>query len=351
MIPLQRALHQDRKKLAVLTNNDPDMKATNPALLTRIRNQQANTIIPSLPVMQGDILSKFIQMLWCITLDFSGTGKKADAVHPSHFLKFDANGDLSTFKNIGDFIQFVDNIQAVCMAVFMEDKKSIPFFSRIFLLLRDKFRDTSLDRSVEHLNCNFMAYNLALMFNEWAQLYTNGANINATHEEFLQMNLAVLDFDEIEWQQRCKSKDMSKVPNQQVTPKAAKSLPATTAGSPRTKGNKHKLGGKAAPPAPKRQKTSAPTQAGSGAPAAAVQQGRGANKGKQATMCLKHILHEKDPLEFPAQCVNAPCHRSHATQLQGGKFSAQDKTAALGILANPRGTFETKAKQYIIANM
>eukprot|EP01035_Chromulina_nebulosa_P011851 gene11851-15825_t len=143
MAPLQRALHHNRKKLAMLTNNDPDIKVTNPTLITRIRNQQANTIIPTLPVMQSDVLPKFIQMIWCITLDFSGTGKKADAVHPSHFLKPDTNGDLSTFKSIDDFRDCIDNLQAVCMAVFMEDKTSVPFFSRIFMPLRDKFRASS----------------------------------------------------------------------------------------------------------------------------------------------------------------------------------------------------------------
>jgi hypothetical protein len=103
MAPLQRALHHNRWKLSMLTNNDPDIKVTNPTLLTRIRNQQANTIIPTLPVMPSDILPKLIQMFWCVTLDFSGTGKKANAVHRSHFLRPDANGDLSTFKCIEYF--------------------------------------------------------------------------------------------------------------------------------------------------------------------------------------------------------------------------------------------------------
>jgi hypothetical protein len=178
MAPLQRALHHNRWKLSMLTNNDPDIKVTNPTLLTRIRNQQANTIIPTLPVMQSDILPKFIQMIWCVTLDFSGTGKKADAVHPSHFFRPDANGDLSTFKCIEDFRDCIDNIQAVCMAVFMEDKASVPFFSRIFLPLRDKFRASSHAGSLGHLSCNFMAYELAIILNKWADLYKNGDNVN-----------------------------------------------------------------------------------------------------------------------------------------------------------------------------
>ena len=54
---------------------------------------------------------------------------------------------------------------------------------------------------------------------------------------------------------------------------------------------------------------------------------------------------------MPDECPNIPCHRNHGIQLQGGKFSATDKAAALAILAIPKGTFATKAKQYIIANM
>ena len=143
LMALQRALHHDRAKLAALTGNDPDMKATNPLLLTHIRNQQASTMIADLPIMQSTILPKLLQFNWCVTMDFSGPGKVADAVHPSHFLPRASNGSLGTFKAIEDFRTWVDNIEAVCTAVFLEDHNSIPFFRRIWLRLRDQFRDTS----------------------------------------------------------------------------------------------------------------------------------------------------------------------------------------------------------------
>ena len=131
LMALQRALHHDRAKLITLTGNDPDMKATNPLLLTHIRNQQASTMIADLPIMQSAILPKLLQFNWCVAMDFSGPGKVADAVHPSQFLPRAPNGHLGTFKTIEDFRTWVDNIEAVCTAVFLEDQQSIPFFRRI----------------------------------------------------------------------------------------------------------------------------------------------------------------------------------------------------------------------------
>ena len=193
LMALQRALHHDRAKLAALTSNDPDMKATNPLLLTHIRNQQASTMIADLPIMQSSILPKLLQFNWCVAMDFSGPGKVADAVQPSQFLPRAANGNLGTFKTIEDFRVWVDNIiEAVCTAVFLEDQHSTPFFRRIWLRLRDQFRDASAYGTVEHINKNFMAHELALICNKWAELYTCEANINMPIDKFLAKNLEVL---------------------------------------------------------------------------------------------------------------------------------------------------------------
>ena len=73
--------------------------------------------------MQSDILSKFIQMmLLCIKLDFSGRDGPAKKPLFSEQATFSElvrrQRRPQHFRTIGDFIQFVDNIQAVvCMAV------------------------------------------------------------------------------------------------------------------------------------------------------------------------------------------------------------------------------------------
>jgi hypothetical protein len=59
-------------------------------------------------------------------------------------------GRRGLFKTIEDFRMWMDNIEAVCTAVFLEDQHSTTFFRRnwpllrhIWLHLREQFRDTS----------------------------------------------------------------------------------------------------------------------------------------------------------------------------------------------------------------
>eukprot|EP01036_Dinobryon_divergens_P034914 gene34914-45186_t len=176
-------------------------------------------MIADLPIMQSSILPKLLQFNWCVAMDFSGPGKVADAVQPSQFLPRAANGNLGTFKTIEDFRVWVDNIiEAVCTAVFLEDQHSTPFFRRIWLRLRDQFRDASAYGTVEHINKNFMAHELALICNKWAELYTCEANINIPIDKFLAKNLEVLQFNQKEWRDNSRSIDISKIPIQRVGP-------------------------------------------------------------------------------------------------------------------------------------
>ena len=74
--PLLRLLHNDRQKLAKITNGDPTIKVSNPAMLAKIKISQLNTNLEDLPIMQTR------------HIDYSGAGSKADAWHIAHFLKF-----------------------------------------------------------------------------------------------------------------------------------------------------------------------------------------------------------------------------------------------------------------------
>ena len=360
LMALQRALHHDRAKLTALTGNDPDMKATNPLLLTHIRNQQASTMIADLPIMQSSILPKLLQFNWCVAMDFSGPGKVADAVHPSQFLPRAANGSLGTFKTIEDFRMWVDNIEAVCTAVFLEDQHSTPFFRRIWLRLREQFRDTSAYGTVEHINKNFMAHELALICNKWAELYTCEANINMPIEAFLAKNLAVLQFNQKEWRDNSRSIDISKIPVQRVgpptrdvqTPAPAPGLPPRVQ-APRQQKRRAAVNNPVPPPQAKRQRVTPPAANNGAVPRAvnsAPNQAQAARH--QDSICLKHTLHAQDPVQFPIDCTQPPpCSRRHNVQLNAGKFSAQDKKAALAGLASMKGTFAVNATQYILNNM
>jgi hypothetical protein len=68
---LLRLLHNDRLKLAKLTNNDAAVKMTNPVLLVIIKTSQLNTNLEDLPIIQTHMLTK--------QKDYSGPVAKADA--------------------------------------------------------------------------------------------------------------------------------------------------------------------------------------------------------------------------------------------------------------------------------
>jgi len=52
-----------------------------------------------------------------------------------------------------------------------------------------------------------MAYELAMIFSQWAQLYTDPQYATMEFEEFKQLNIAVLEFDNTQWRQECKNAD------------------------------------------------------------------------------------------------------------------------------------------------
>ena len=77
--PLLRLLHNDRQKLAKVTNGDPTIKVSNPAMLAKIKITQLNTNLEDLPIMQTHVLTKLLTMTACTQIDYSGAGSKADA--------------------------------------------------------------------------------------------------------------------------------------------------------------------------------------------------------------------------------------------------------------------------------
>ena len=314
LMALQRALHHDRVKLTELTGGDSEMKATNPLLLTHIRNQQASTTIADLPVMQSTMLPKFLQFN-CIDMDFSGPGKVSDAVHPAQFLPRAANGTLRTFTTIEDFRMWVDNIEAVCAAVFLEDQRPTPFYRRIWLRLREQFRDTSAYGTVEHINRKFMAHELAKICNQWAALYTDAANINMSSEDFLAKNIAVLQFNQKEWRDNSRSIDISKIAVQRAGPplKESSTLPVPQIAPPRAaapRQQKRNVPGGSRVVQPQAKKPRAAPVAAPVAAPAAPQGGNAAPAAapvaRQDSICLKHILHGQDPAQFPVECNQTP---------------------------------------------
>lgn len=291
------------------------MKATNPLLLTHLRNQQASTMIADLPIMQSSILPKLLQFNWCVAMDFSGPGKVADAVHPSQFLPRAANGNIGTFKTIEDFRMWVDNIEAVCTAAaFLEDRHSTPFFRRIWLPLREQFRDTSAFGTVEHINKNFMAHELALICNKWAELHTCKAKISPSRNF---------------WPRTSKCCSSTKRSGGVTAAKDAQAPAPAPAAPPRVSAQRQQKRKGAAnnhvpQPQAKRQRVTPPVANNGATPCAGNSAPNPAQAARhQDSICLKHTLHAKDPVQFPIDCTQPPpCSRRHNVQLNAEKFSA-----------------------------
>ncbi len=141
--PLLRLLHNDRQKLAKITNGDPTIKFSNPAMLAKIKISQLNTnLVEDLSIMQTHLLTKLLAMTACMQIDYSGAGSKADAWHIAHFVKFEKDGAiLREFKTMKDFQDFVDTVEKCFCAIAMETKRDRAFFRDVFRPMRNNFSD------------------------------------------------------------------------------------------------------------------------------------------------------------------------------------------------------------------
>ena len=76
----------------------------------------------------------------------------------------------------------------------------------------------------------------------------------------------------------------------------------------------------------------------------------GAKKG----LCLKDLLHKKDPVEFPSSCPkpDVQCKFRHGVHLTAaGKLSQADKTAVLTGMAAMVGPFAEQERTYIESHL
>jgi len=69
MLPLRRALHNDKGKMQRITQHAAEQKLTDPAIATAIRNMQTSTALHGLPVMLPDHIPHLLGFNWCIDPD------------------------------------------------------------------------------------------------------------------------------------------------------------------------------------------------------------------------------------------------------------------------------------------
>jgi hypothetical protein len=300
--PLLRLLHNDRQKLAKVTNGgDPTIKVSNPAMLAKIKISQLNTNLEDLPIMQTHVLTNLLAMTACTQIDYSGAGSKADAWHIAHFLKFKKDGaTLREFKTIKDFQEFVDTVEKCFCAIAMETKRDRAFFREIFRPMRDNFSDDACRKTkLDDLPADWMAYELAVLFTKWAQLYTDPLYAAMDFDAFKKLNIETLYFDNAAWRSECRDADQSITPVQRVNPPTkAAATPAPSAGYKRGQGAQPTEGHQGA----KRQRP----QQRPPPPAAAAQPAVHKNAkppakpaARSQTACLRHLLHSQEPVQFP----------------------------------------------------
>ncbi len=100
--PLRRALLNDRAKIHALTQNASEQNLTDPAIATAVRNLQKSNALQDISALHPDNLPHLLSFNWCFDPVYSGTSKKADAIHIAMFLKSSTyRGDQNSSQHRG----------------------------------------------------------------------------------------------------------------------------------------------------------------------------------------------------------------------------------------------------------
>ena len=82
----------------------------------------------------------------------------------------------------------------------METKRDRAFFHDIFRPMRDNFSDACRKTKLDDLPADWMAYELAVLFTKWAQLYYADPLYAAMDfDAFKKLNIEALYFDNAAW--------------------------------------------------------------------------------------------------------------------------------------------------------
>jgi hypothetical protein len=363
-LPIRRALHGDKGKIQTFMKGEADMKVTNPKFLTRVRNESKLTLrISQLPIMQSNLLLKFLTMNFCLIIDWQGAGaiKVPDACHLCMFMPASLQGGVTVyhkFESSAEIRKAIENLKAVCMDCFRESyhDNPEPFFSLIFEKLKDQLQDEDPDVEILHVHIDYQVQHVEEILVKWSGLYTDEDNEHMNIVEFRDLNIRTLQINTTKWLNNRSMRDMSRIPAQIFAPPGIKKEivgKVADAGPKRYPREDKRLYQAVNPP-----KGANPKQnAGGGAKHAVVlpvvppkQPVGGGQKG----LCLKDLLHRKDPSEFPSGCPRptAQCKFRHAVQLTAaGKLNPGDKAALLTGMGSMAGPFAVQAREYIEAHL
>jgi len=353
MLPLRRALHNDKGKLQRITQHAAEQKLTDPAIATAIRNMQTSTALHGLPVMLPDHIPHLLGFNWCIDPEFTGSSKKADALSIALFLK-NRTGEVRTLQSFEDIRQAIENMKSVYTTIAMEDRSTeFPFYTRLFNQLNDQLMDTADFRSIRHLHIDFLVRQLNKMFTAWSHLFKMEKHMNTAIEDFFRVNEAILRFNPVEWLDQYARVDIKQIP-----PQKGYRLPG------RDDEHQQRRGKRQAPYQPDRRRDSdrddqkrrrrepSPPRRGKKektppAAAAPSKQTPKAGPAPKSDLCLRHLFHQAAPATFKQACTRKPCPRSHNPVLHNGKLDDDDKKAVRANLQQMEGNFAAQALQQL----
>jgi hypothetical protein len=354
--PLRRALHNDRAKIHMLTQNATEQKLTDPAIATAVRNLQNSNALQDIPALHPDNLPHLLSFNWCFDPVYSGPSRKADAIHIAMFIK-SSTGAIKTVRSIDDLRTIGETMKLTYKTIAMENEDTdFQFYDRLLTRTYDKILQGTEGRSVRHLHIDFLTRQINKLFTEWAKLFKSEKYLNTPVDHFYRVNEATLNFNPTEWLDLYNHTDPKAIPAQKGTERPDRPAPRDEDRAPRNgkrdypdraarnrnDADKNKKPRNASPP--KHQKPdgrqpnrAAPPPRQTPTPAPAT----------SADICIRNLFHQADPVAFKMPCARKPCPRDHNPKLRNGKLDEADKKAVRANLQVMEGKFATLALQQL----
>ena len=346
--PLRRALHNDRAKIHVLTQNATEQKLTDPAIATAVRNLQRSHALQDIPALHPDNLPHLLSFNWCFDPVYSGPSRKADAIHIAMILK-SSTGAIKTVRNIDDLRAIGETMKLTYKTIAMENKDTdFQFYDRLLTRTSDKILQGIEGRSVRHLHIDFLTCQINKLYTEWAKLFKSEKYLNTPIDHFYRVNEATLNFNPTEWLDLYNHTDAKTIPVQKGTERPDRSAVRDDDRAPRNgkrdypdrdarnrhDADRNKKPRRDASP-PKHQKPDDRQQTPAPEPAAS------------ADICIRNLFHHADPVAFKLPCTRKPCPRDHNPLLRNGKLEEADKKAVRANLQLMEDKFATLALQQL----
>ena len=173
-IPLRRAVHNDREKLAKITHAATELKLIDPSLPVNIRNLHRESGIQNLGALRTASIPHLLGFQFSVEPGFTGTAKTPDSLDMSDFMPAPKNGSRFEFRTIAEQVSAFEHLKRVLMGVMLEPRNSKrPLFGRIFQPLIDALRDTDMNTRLDFLPIDFIVRKCNHMIMEWSKLNSN----------------------------------------------------------------------------------------------------------------------------------------------------------------------------------